>query len=87
MAAQPLSIDTERRGGGTPNSEILGPEVLKLPPSLDDIDGDASRGFPMLSDLLDDVERRIPRSMGQRQISLGLAVVASIKRLSASALF
>lgn len=48
-------------GKGLPNSEILGPEVLELPPALDDIGVDTPKGFRLrtLDEISDDLLRPI----------------------------
>lgn len=46
---------TERQGWGLPNSEILGLEVLELPPVLDDFGDDTRKGLRTLDEILDDL--------------------------------
>ena len=57
MEIQPPTIDVERRGWGLPNSEILGPEALELPPVLDDMGHETPKGFRLrtLDEILDDL--------------------------------
>ena len=52
----PLSAKAERQGWKLSNSEILGPEVLELPPTLDDIGHERPKGFRLKTsdDTLDD---------------------------------
>ncbi len=56
-ATHPPTTRAERRGWGPANSEILGPEVLELPPALDDMSNDTPKGFRLrtLDEILDDL--------------------------------
>ena len=57
MDIQTPTTKVDRRGRGLPNSEILGPEALQLPPVLDDIGYDTPKGFRLktLDEILDDL--------------------------------
>ena len=46
---------SERQRWGLPNSEILGPEVLELPPALDDFGDDTRKGWRTLDEILDNL--------------------------------
>ena len=57
MDVQPPTTKLERLGWGLPNSEILGPETLELPPVLDDFGYDTPKGFRLRTpdEILDDL--------------------------------
>ena len=57
MDIQPPTTKVERRGWGLPNSEILGPEALELPPVLDDMGHETLKGFRLrtLVEILDEL--------------------------------
>jgi hypothetical protein len=71
MAPRTPSVPAQRLGWGPPNSDVLGPDVLSLPQTWDDLGNETRKDF--VDELLDDLRMLLrPRAWDNAKLLSGV---------------